>query len=151
MNVPVTARTAISAPAAFTLPAVEAILREFRDPARASLALNACELRVPFEAVISVPVQARIGPGEGRDEWSVRISAATLPMLYPAFEGCLRLLRAGQGSELNLEGLYDVPFGAFGHARDRAVFREAAEASLERFLREIAHRVAALSRWSHIA
>jgi hypothetical protein len=151
MNVYVSARTAIPAPAAFTLPAVEAILHEFGDPAHAALALNANQLGIPFEAVISVPVQARIRPGEGRDEWSVRICAAAHPALYPVFEGSLRLLRAAQGSELNLDGLYDVPFGAFGRALDRTVFHSAAEASLRTFLREIAHKVATLSRWSHSA
>src|SRR5579884_1673560 len=114
MNVHVSARTAIPVPAAFTLPAVEAILREFGNPAHASLALNAGQLGVPFQAIISVPIQPRIGPGDGRDEWCVRISAAKHPGLYPMFEGSLRLLRAAQGSELSLEGAYDVPFGTFG-------------------------------------
>ena len=143
--------TAIAAPAAFALPAVERILREFADPGSASLALNISELHLPFQAVISVPVKARVSAGCGRNEWRLRIQAAQHAQLYPVFEGALRLLRAGHTSELHLEGAYAVPLGTLGRAIDATVLRGAAEASLQRFVREIAHRVAAISHWTHIA
>jgi hypothetical protein len=144
-------RTAIAAPAAFALPAVERILREFADPGNASLALNISELHLPFQAVISVPVQARVAAGAARNEWRLEIRAADRAQLYPVFEGTLRLQRAGHGSELHLEGAYAVPLGTLGRAIDATVLRGAAGSSLQRFVREIAHRVAAISQWTHIA
>jgi hypothetical protein len=147
----VTAQTAIAAPAAFALPAVETILREFGNPANASLALNASELGIPFQGIVSVPVRARVTAGNARNEWTLRITAAAHESLYPAFEGSLSLLYAAYGSELRLDGAYEVPLEQLGHALDRTVFRGAAKSSLERFLREIAHRVAALLRWAQTA
>ena len=144
-------RTAISAPAAFALPAVERILREFADPGSASLALNIRELHLPFQAAISVPVRASVTRGMGRDEWRLQIRAERHPQFYPVFDGTLRLCCAGQASELHLSGAYAVPLGALGRAIDSTVFNGAAEASLKRFVREVAHRVAAISQWTRIA
>ena len=142
--------TAIKVPAAYALPAVETILKEFRKtPGTASLALNLQELHAPFEAMISVPVKTRIEPGCGRNEWHVAIDAAATPHLYPSFDGYLTLLDApASGSELRLEGRYVVPFGTVGRAIDSTLLHGVAESSLRRFLRDIASRVAALSQWA---
>ena len=144
-------RVAIGAPAAFALPAVERILREFADPGSASLALNISELHLPFQAVISVPVHACVAPHAGPNEWRRGNRAAERAQHNPQFDGMLSLERAVHGSELHLEGRYTVPLGTLGRVIDATVLRGAAESSLQRFVREIAHRVAAISQWTHIA
>lgn len=144
-------RTAIAQPAAFALPAVERILCDFANPGSASLALSISELHLPFQGVISVPVRALVAPGIARDEWLLQIEAQQRAALYPVFEGTLRLHRAGRGSELHLLGHYTVPLGTLGRAIDATLLSGAAESSLKRFVREIAHRVAAISQWTHIA
>jgi hypothetical protein len=149
-GVPVSSTTAIKVPVAFALPAVETILKEFgKTPGSASLALNLQELHAPFEAMISVPVNTRFEAGNGRNQWHVAINAAATPQLYPSFEGYLTLLDAPAiGAELRLEGQYVVPFGRAGRVIDMTLLRGIAESSLRRFLRDVASRVAALSRWA---
>ena len=151
-GVPVISATAIAAPASFALPAIELILKEFTQcPGRASLALNIRDLHVPFEAMISVPIETHVRPGEHRNQWRLRIRAAQNVGLYPAFEGLLTLLSAdNKGSQLQLEGSYAPPMGSFGSAIDRTVFHGAAKASLDRFVRNIASRVATLSQWVQV-
>lgn len=143
------AATAIAVPATFALPALETILKEFtQHPGAASLALDIRQLHMPFEALISVPVDAHVTPGCGRNEWRLTICAANTPNLYPRFEGMLTLLSAARsGSQLQIDGCYSVPFGSFGHLVDLTVLRGAAEDSLRRFLRDVANKVATLSRW----
>src|SRR5690242_6226017 len=130
-GVPVNSTTAIKLPAAFALPAVEAILKEFAKlPGGAALALNLEELRAPFEAMISVPVHMRFEPGEGRNQWRVQICAATAPRLYPAFDGYLTLVDApSSGSELRLEGQYTPPVGKVGRVIDAALLRGIAQSA----------------------
>lgn len=149
-GVPVESTTAIKVPAAYALPAVETILKEFaKVPGGAALALNLDELRTPFEALISVPVHMRFEAGDGRNQWRLQIRAASTPHLYPTFDGCLTLLDASSsGSELRLEGQYVAPFGKVGRVIDAALLQGIAQSSLRRFLRDIANRVAALSRWT---
>jgi hypothetical protein len=60
----------------------------------------------------------------------------------------LSLCGQGFGSQLQLDGDYTAPFGAVGRAIDATLLRGAARASLERFVREVAYRVAALSLWT---
>ena len=123
------------------------ILKEFaQKPGRASLGLNVRQMHLPFQATICVAVDADVCPGEARNEWRLQIRAAPL---YPMFQGLLRLLPAEQsGAQLQIDGRYRVPFGALGRALDATVMRGAAESSLQRFVREIAYRVAALARWA---
>lgn len=140
----------MTVPAHFALPAVETILNEFaQESGRASLALNVRQLRLPFQATIYVAVDARVLPGDAPNEWRIHICAARNPALYPTFDGVLTLVdAAAAGSVLQLEGEYDVPFGAVGRAIDVTLLRGAAISSLERFVREVAYRVAALARWA---
>lgn len=146
---------ALNVPAAVALPALETILEEFkRCPAQAALALNMRDLHLPFEALVSVPIQMHIArlPSHGRNEWGIRICAAARPQLYPTFEGVLRLLLAGdRGSEVQLAGEYRVPLGPIGNALDATLFSGIAEQSLRRFVRDLTNRIAALARWAHLA
>lgn len=140
---------AVNAPAAFARQAVETILSEFaQEPGRASLALNVRQLHLPFQATITVPIEARVSPGQAATEWQLHIEAARNPELYPKFDGVLSLCDQGFGSQLQLDGDYTAPFGAVGRAIDATLLRGAARASLERFVREVAYRVAALSLWT---
>lgn len=141
---------ALPVPARYALPAVEAILNEFaREPGRASLALNVRQLHLPFEATIAVAVDARVEPGEASNEWHLQIQAARNPGLYPKFDGVLTLIAANEtDSQLQLDGAYTVPMGSVGRVVDATVLRGAAKTSLERFVREVAYRVAALTRWA---
>lgn len=145
----VTASAALAVPAQFALPALETILHEFsQGPGRASLALNMRQLHLPFEATISVPIQALLFPCDAQNEWRLRIHAARRPALYPTFEGLLTLRAAADSwSELHLEGRYVVPLGAMGRVIDLTLLSGAARSSLERFMREIAYRVVAIARW----
>lgn len=152
-GVQISKATAIAIPAAFALPALETILKEFaQHPGSASLALNIQQLHVPFQALITVPIEARVAPGQCRNEWRLTIRAASKPQLYPTFEGTLQLLSADRsGSQLQLDGRYVVPFGTLGRTIDLTFLRGAAEESLHRFVRDVAGRVAALSRWANYA
>lgn len=141
---------AVAVPAYYALPAVETVLREFaNEPGRASLALNVRQLHLPFQATIAVAVAAHVAAGEAQNEWRLHIEAVLNPAIYPTFDGVLALLPAAEaGSQLQLDGEYTVPFGRIGRALDDTLLRGAAKKSLERFLREIAYRVAALARWA---
>jgi hypothetical protein len=135
----------------FALAAVERILHEFASGSEQnSLALNIRQLHLPFEATIRVPITALVSVGEARNQWRLHIRAAVTPALYPTFDGVLSLLPApGQGCQLRLDGGYTPPLGVVGRAIDATVLAGAARSSLERFLREVAHRVAALAQWAH--
>lgn len=144
---------AVAVPVNFALPAVECILSGFAQTHHdahesVSLALNLRQLHLPFEAEIRVPVEARVSPGSAHNEWRLDIRAAHNAALYPTFEGLLTLLPVGRCSaQLQLQGRYTVPFGALGKALDVTLMRGAAPSSLQRFVREVACRVAALARW----
>jgi len=144
--------TAIRVPATFALAAVETILKEFsQHEGSACLALDLQQMQAPFAAMISVPIQAHVTDGPSRHEWNLKIRAASRIDIYPKFEGILRLLPAAEnGSELQLDGQYVVPFGAIGRTIDLTFLRGAAQSSLERFVRDIATRVAALSHWAQV-
>ena len=123
-------------------------MKEFsREPGRSSLALNMRQLHLPFEATITVPVRADVVAGSARNEWRLHIQASHNPSMYPAFDGLLTLIAAVSGSQLHLEGRYTAPFGAVGKAIDETFLKDAARSSLERFVREVAYRVAALAHW----
>lgn len=137
-------------PAAFALPAIETILKEFSQrPGAASLALDVQQMHVPWEALITVPVRAHVTSAGSRNEWNLTICAASNSRMYPVFEGALKLLdAAAEGAQLQLEGVYVAPFGAIGRAIDVTLLRGIAESSLHRFVRDLANRVATLSHWT---
>lgn len=148
-GIEVATSAALAVPAHFAFPALETILNEFsKEPGRASLALNVRQLHLPFEATISAPVEAHVAAGNARNEWRLHILATSNSAMYPTFDGVLTLITAGDsGSQLQLEGHYAVPFGAVGRAIDKTVLSGAARSSLQRFVRELAYRVAAIARW----
>lgn len=152
-GIPIHEATAIPVGAAAALPAVETLLDEFsQDPERASLALDMKTLHLPFQALISVPVQATVARAQKRGEWRLHIAAASKPQLYPAFDGTLTLLPAGlAGSQLKLDGSYVPPLGVVGRAVDFTFLHGAARSSLRRFLRDFSARIAALTRWAQIS
>jgi hypothetical protein len=149
----VNAATAMVVPTTFAHPAIETILDEFSHySGSASLALNITELHVPFQALLSVPVTAHVHAGQCRNEWTLQIEAAAKAHLYPRFEGVLTLVPAAScGSQLQLNGAYVPPFGALGRAIDTTFLHGAVQSSLNRFLRDVAHRVAALAHWARLA
>lgn len=148
-GIEVTTSAALAVPAHFALPALDAILSEFsKEPGRESLALNMRQVHLPFEATISVPIEAHVYAGNARNEWRLHIHAASNAAMYPTFEGVLTLITASDsGSQLQLDGRYAVPYGAVGRAIDKTVLSGAARSSLERFVRELTYRVAAITRW----
>ncbi|HLI95736.1 MAG TPA: hypothetical protein VKT72_06580 [Candidatus Baltobacteraceae bacterium] len=140
---------AVALDTTFALAAVETILNGVCSDTSQALALNIRQLSVPLEALISVPVDVRVRSGEARNEWRLRIRAVSKPHLYPRFAGVLTLIPAAdQGCQLQLSGEYAPPLGAIGRVIDATVLRGAAQSSLERFVREIAYRIAALARWA---
>jgi hypothetical protein len=145
------AATAMRVSPNFALAAVDTILKELSCHAgQTSLALDVRQLHAPFEATISVPVEAHVDDGPTRQEWRLRIQAATNLNIYPRFEGVLSLKPASvSGSELQLDGRYIVPFGALGRTIDSTLLHGAAQSTLQRFVRDIATRVAALSHWTN--
>lgn len=150
--IPVSCSASVAVDTALALPALETILKEFGSgDGGAALALNIRQLHLPFEAALRVPVRASIHPGGSRNEWRIEIRAARNPGLYPAFEGILAVISAAnRGCQLKLEGTYAPPLGQVGRAIDATLLRGAARSSLERFVREVAHRVAALARFASI-
>ena len=148
----VNASTAITVPANYALPAIDTILREFvKQPGNAALALNMREMHLPFEALISVPIEARVSAGENVNEWRVVIRAASRAEMYPVFSGCLTLISAAQmGSQIELCGMYTVPLGRLGRAIDLTILRGVAQATLQRFVRELGNRVHALAHWAQV-
>jgi hypothetical protein len=152
-SVRIKSATAVAVPVAHALPALATVLREFKQrPGAASLALDMRQLHVPLEALITVPVRLDVTDGAFRNEWQIHVCAESKPQLYPVLEGLLKLVDAiDRGSQLELDGVYVVPFGALGHAVDITLFRGAAESSLHRFIRDLANRVASLSHWAALA
>lgn len=145
----VTTSTAIASDTTFALAAVETILKDAsRETPRAALALNLRQLKMPLEAMMTVPVDVHVSAGDARNEWRLRICAASDPFLYPTFSGVLALIPAcGQGCQLQLDGDYTPPFGALGRLIDATLLRGVAQSSLERFVREVGYRVAAVAQW----
>lgn len=151
-GVPVSSVRAITLPAHHALAAIETILGELtKHPGSASLALEMHELHVPLQAMISVPIEARVFPSSSRNEWHLEIRAVAGANVFPTFEGTLAITPAGErGSELHLDGTYHVPLNGVGRAIDATLMRGAAEASIQRFVREIAHRAETLARWANL-
>ena len=145
--------TAIPVADAYALPALETVLTELeKHPGSTSLALNMQELHVPLQAMVSVPVQAQVLADDERHAWHVEIRAASRPQMYPTFNGALRLVSCGERAcELRLQGRYQVPLGALGRVIDSTFLRGAVDASMQRFVRELADRVAMLARWAKLA
>jgi hypothetical protein len=146
----VTASAAIASDTTFALAAVETILKDISSKTpQAALALNIPQLRVPLEAMISVPIDLHVDWGNARNEWHLEICASSQPHLYPTFVGVLALIPAAEcGCQLHLSGEYAPPFGAFGRAIDATVLRGVARSSLQHFVQDIAHRVAAIAQWA---
>lgn len=151
-GVPISTTAAVTVPAAHALPALETILTELtKRPGSTSLALAMHEVHIPLQAMISVPVQAQVLPGKARNDWRLEIRAASKSPLYPTFAGNLTLSPASERScELSLHGSYSVPLDGIGRAIDATLLRGAAQASIDRFVREIAHRAATLARWAKL-
>lgn len=77
----------------------------------------------------------------------LRCRAADHPGLFPCLEATLEIMPLGNGkapvTELCLVGRYRPPFGVFGNADDALGGHGIAEASLRRFLSEVAARIQA--------
>ena len=104
----------------------------------------------PAGGGIAVPIAVTVLPKPDRYECEVVIEAKTAPHLFPRFTGMLSIspLRA-TGSEVWLQGSYDVPLGGLGAMADATVLHGAAHSSLEHFVTwmgaEIRRRVASES------
>lgn len=146
----VTASSAIALDTTFALAAVETILKDAcSETPQAALALNIAQLKVPLETMISVPIDLRVDSGDARNEWLLQLRAHSKPHLYPTFAGVLTLLPAGErGCQLQLRGEYVPPFGMVGRVIDSTVLGGVAQSSLHRFVKDIAHRVAAIAQWA---
>jgi len=147
----VSATTAIRVPVLLALPTLGGVLKErAQQPEGVVLQVELPELRIPFHATIGVPVLTKI-KGLDRHEWSLEMRAATNPSVYPTFHGVLALEPVGaHACELQLKGKYAVPLGPLGRAIDATLFRGAAVASLQRFVDDVAFRVAERVRASQV-
>lgn len=72
-------------------------------------------------------------------EWKAETSSALFPSMRASL---LAYPMSAQETRLDLRGTYDPPGGALGSAADRLVGHRVAEASVHRFLDEVASRLA---------
>jgi len=73
-------------------------------------------------------------------EWHADTSAA----LFPTMRATLMIYPLAPGeTQLDLRGAYDPPGGVFGTVADRMLGRRVAEASVHRFLEDVARRLSA--------
>ena len=71
-------------------------------------------------------------------EWE----AAKHPRLFPLMEGILSVYAlTTTETQLDFSGRYDPPMGPLGDALDAAVLHRVAEASVHRFIRDVAHHL----------
>lgn len=120
----------IAAGAPFAAPVLVDGLAAYRDhDVDAGRELEAMGVRVP----IVVDVSERLGnPPDGA---RVRLSAKDHAVLFPVFEGTIRIEPIDAfSSKLVLAGRYDVPLGFFGELVDRTLLATTAEQSLQRLL-----------------
>ena len=98
----------------------------------------------PAAGAIAVPIVVTVLPKPDRYECKVVIEAKTAPHLFPRFIGTLSIspLRA-TGSEVWLQGSYDVPLGGLGAIADATLLHGVAHASLERFVAWMAAEIRA--------
>lgn len=90
-------------------------------------------------------VRLLIGPAARREGRTLRYLAwrsAAQPALFPRLEGYLSVREAGEGCFLEVRARYRPPLGSVGQLADRAVLHLVAAASIRRFARELAARMA---------
>ncbi len=107
---------------------------------------GAASLRValpgPFDACLSVPIKAAVSEGNSRYELEIEIKSATRKDLFPHFRGVIWLVHTlADTCDLRLEGNYRVPFAGIGKTVDMTFSRDAARASLKRFVEQLAENI----------
>lgn len=144
------ARTAVAVPVELAAPAIEVILKEFTADRTAAIALNVPGLHAAFEPVICAPTRAQLR-GKRRDEgWRVSVSAVEAPDAHARFDGDLTLETVdGAASWLTLSGTYAVP-ADFDAALASSAFSDDLTRCSQKFVREMAIRVAALVNWANV-
>jgi hypothetical protein len=101
----------------------------------AALHVGLHDLRLPVPGEIAVPIETSVQERPFQYECTLKIEAANGQHLFPKFVGNVNVSPLGEsGSELWLQGQYDVPFGGLGAAIDVTLMRGAAERSLRAFL-----------------
>jgi hypothetical protein len=103
------------------------------------------DIRVPIRllpALVRRRVEVSFGlhadvAEDGRSHDEIRMHWKTGTVLLPDFHGTLRFRIAGQGTDVLVEGVYRVPFGALGRLFDQVAGRHIAQASL----RDLARRL----------
>lgn len=109
----------------------------------------ASELRVDFgaigiEAEIRISVKSiEVKDQEGMSDPVTRLQleweAATMPRLFPLMRAELSIYPlTSTETQLDFKGLYEPPFGALGKAANAIVGHRIAEASVERFVTDVA-------------
>jgi hypothetical protein len=109
----------------------------------------ASELRVDFGAIgIEAEIRISVKNIEVKDQGGIsdpvtrlqlEWEAATMPRLFPLMRAELSIYPlTSTETQLDFKGLYEPPFGALGKAANAIVGHRIAEASVERFVADVA-------------
>lgn len=114
-------------------------------PLVSTLKLEVDGLEIGKNVVIRV---SGVHPGTERDALASRSTrfdlewhAETCKPLFPSMHACLIVSAFADETRLDLHGTYEPPGGAFGGAADELLGQRIAEASVHRFLDEVASRL----------
>ncbi|MCI0436043.1 MAG: hypothetical protein L0271_20740 [Gemmatimonadetes bacterium] len=109
------------------------------------LSMGAVEVSAPIDITVHEIEDLALSPGGGRGtrirlEWQ----SATRPGLFPLMKAELSVypLTATE-TQLDFDGTYEPPFGPIGRAIDAVIGRRIAEASVHRFVSDVAHHLRA--------
>lgn len=104
------------------------------------VSLGALEVAAPIEIALGQPSESEIGPGRSHKlVVPITWKAAARTALFPIMNAELSVYPlTGTETQLDFSGHYDPPLGVLGSAIDAAVGFRVAEASVHRFLTDVA-------------
>ena len=106
------------------------------------VSVGALEIGADIRIVVREVSDKQSPLGEPRTEIELSWSATSAAALFPSMEATLSLYPlSAHETQLDLDGRYRPPLGAVGQALDALVGHRIAEASVLRFLQEVASRI----------
>lgn len=106
------------------------------------VAVGALELGADVKIEVRSVNERASALGDRKTELQIAWSAATAAGLFPSMEATLSIYPlSAHETQIEIDGAYRPPLGAVGHALDAVVGHRIAEASVLRFVQDIAGRI----------
>lgn len=100
-------------------------------------------LHLPLTGRVCVPIAIAVTHSDARRESTIAIAATASAEAFPKFEGLIGITPLREyGSQLWLQGAYEIPLGWAGEAIDRTIMKRAAHESLQHFIDWLALEIA---------